>query len=205
MGIKRKWLYYGNRVRLTETMRDLLLNSKYLQLCLNIGFRHLRVNNQTILWGGRGRLAPCFTWGAVSCVPCSWWPHSTPLRCLSQDCCSHWRATGWGQSDHWGWPWLTWRQPPAETRASDLRQSQTVADCGAGRSHENNINTTEREREWYIMIFHICIRPAPVVCILSNIYFHLPFTTVLYTIYYIAQVHNTGHIVHITPYRTHNT
>ena len=58
MGIKRKWLYYGNRVRLTETMRDLLLNSKYLQLCLNIGFRHLRVNNQTILWGGRGRLAP---------------------------------------------------------------------------------------------------------------------------------------------------
>ena len=204
MGIKRKWLYYGNRVRLTETMRDLLLNSKYLQLCLNIGFRHLRVNNQTILWGGRGRLAPCFTWGAVSCVPCSWWPHSTPLRCLSQDCCSHWRATGWGQSDHWGWPWLTWRQPPAETRASDLRQSQTVADCGAGRSHENNINTTERERE-RIMYNDFPYLHSPGTSCVYFVQYLFPFAFYNCIIYYILYSTSTQHRTHCTYHAIQNT
>ena len=118
--------------------------AKYLQHCLNIGFRHLRVNNTYIclsrcdsvtLWGkGSAGYLCC----SIPCVSALVVYHSTPLHSSPVSLTRlllTLKRTAWGQADHWGWPWLTWRQPPAETRASDLRQTQSVlSDSGGGRS-----------------------------------------------------------------------
>ena len=112
----------------------------------------------------------------------------TPVQRLSQDCCCKTGEDG-------GRPGRPLRLTltdvaSASSRDQSLRSppESVLSDCGASRSHENNITTTGPGTTGLTgltrppRIMHNdfpYLHSAGTSCVVSNIQFHLPFTTVV--------------------------
>lgn len=88
MGIKRKWWYYGNRVRLTKTIRDLWLSSTLSQHWVQTSRGEQQLSRGDSVTGDTWRVTCPVCCEAAGVDVCH---SSLSPRCLSQDCCSHWR------------------------------------------------------------------------------------------------------------------